>query len=156
VLCLEQLIVLLFFLAGCCPAGSQTITGILPLDVGSEIRLEGFIGFETYLISRIDVTANGRFTLSYSGEDPGMGLLVSSGEQFFLVVLSGEDIEVSDSLWGSLKPLSFSAGSKTCCLSSTHPRIRVANRPERLGRVVPGSGEAVKPCRRFLCSLGKL
>jgi len=42
VLCLEQLIVLLFFLAGCSPAGSQTITGILPLDVGSEIRLEGF------------------------------------------------------------------------------------------------------------------
>lgn len=90
----KQLIFLLFFLFGCSSAESQTITGTLPLHAGEEILLEGFNGFETFLISSSRVSPQGHFTLPYSNELIGMGRLKIADEQFFVVVLSGEDIEL--------------------------------------------------------------
>ena len=82
------------FSIGCSPAESQTITGTLTNHASEEIRLEGFDGFSTYEISVSKVSGNGSFTLTYSENDIGMGQLVSADGSTFVVVLSGEDIEI--------------------------------------------------------------
>jgi thiol-disulfide isomerase/thioredoxin len=70
----------------------QTIKGTFPLLAGQEIRLEGFYGFDTYLISRTNVSEDGKFILDYPEASYGMGRLISIDERPFVVVLSGEDI----------------------------------------------------------------
>ena len=75
-------------------ATAQTITGTFPGLAGTEIRLEGFRGFGTHVISRTTVTDEGTFTLPYQAEHVGMGRLVSTGDQSFIIVLSGEEIRL--------------------------------------------------------------
>lgn len=89
-----QLLFLLFFLFSCSSAESQSITGTFPMHAGDEIRLNGFKGFKTYEISRSNVADNGTFTLPYSEENIGMGQLVSSDGQSFIVILSGKEIKL--------------------------------------------------------------
>ena len=73
---------------------TQTITGTLPLLAGQEVRLEGFYGFDTYLISSTTVSEEGKFMLDYSEAGCGMGQIVSADNRPFIVILSGEDIEL--------------------------------------------------------------
>lgn len=81
-------------LLGCSEAVSQTISGSLTEHSGEQIRLKGFSGLQTYEISRASVAADGRFSLSYAGEEPGMGLLINQNDDSFVVVLSGETIQL--------------------------------------------------------------
>ncbi|MCC5933316.1 MAG: TlpA family protein disulfide reductase [Balneolales bacterium] len=85
---------LLILLTGCREAASQTVSGILTEHAGQEVRLEGFRGFDTRLISSGRVSDSGEFSLSYAGEQPGMALLSAGGGSPFVVVLSGEDIRL--------------------------------------------------------------
>ncbi len=73
---------------------AQTITGTFNLLAGQEVRLEGFNGFDTYLISSADVSEEGKFVLNYSEAAYGMGQLISPDNRPFIVILSGEDIEL--------------------------------------------------------------
>lgn len=75
-------------------ATAQTVSGTFPGMAGKEIRLEGFRGFGTHMISRTNVTDEGIFTLPYQAEHTGMGRLVSTSDQSFIIVLSGEDIRL--------------------------------------------------------------
>jgi thiol-disulfide isomerase/thioredoxin len=71
---------------------SATIEGNLPSLSGSEIKLEGFNGLNSYLISSADIDADGNFKLTYSKADYGVGYLLSSDEKPLFVILSGEEI----------------------------------------------------------------
>ncbi len=71
---------------------SATIEGHLPSLSGSEIKLEGFDGLNTYKISSADIDALGNFKLTYSKADYGVGYLISSDEKPLFIILSGEDI----------------------------------------------------------------
>ena len=75
-------------------AFSQSISGNLKLLVNQEIKLEGFNGLKTYLISSSDIDENGNFQLSYSATDYGVGYVMSADEKPLFVILSGEDIEI--------------------------------------------------------------
>jgi peroxiredoxin len=74
--------------------GQNFITGSFPRLSGQEIRIEGFDGFNTYVIDRTQSDNNGNFTLQYYSNDYGMGYLISEDEKPFIVVLSGENIQV--------------------------------------------------------------
>lgn len=77
---------------------AQSISGKLPLLNNETIRLEGFDGFSTYPISSTLIDENGFFELGYSEVDYGVGYLVASGDKPFIIILSGEDIELSGEL----------------------------------------------------------
>lgn len=73
---------------------AQTITGHLPQLANQSIQLKGFAGFKEYAISSTTIDALGNFKLAYQTTDIGMGFLLSADEKPFIVVLSGEDLEI--------------------------------------------------------------
>lgn len=121
----ENLLLLLIFLFGCSVAKSQTITGTLANHAGEEIRLEGFDRFSTYEITASEVSGNGSFTLSYSENDIGMGQLVSADGSSFVVVLSGEDIELRGESLSYPESIELLNGAENLAFeryASEHPR----------------------------------
>ena len=52
---------------------AQVVTGNLSWLVNQEIRLEGFNGLQTYIISSLKTDAKGNFSLPYSKSDYGVG-----------------------------------------------------------------------------------
>ncbi len=81
-------------------ASGQTITGTLPRLASQEVRLEGFYGFDTYLISNTRISDEGEFVLNYSEANYGMEQLVSTDERPFIVILCGEDIKLKGESFG--------------------------------------------------------
>ena len=81
----------IYFINAC---SQQTIIGTFPLLAGQEVRLEGFDGFDTYLIDTARADKNGKFSLGYSSFDYGTGYLISADNKPFIVILSEEDIEL--------------------------------------------------------------
>jgi thiol-disulfide isomerase/thioredoxin len=75
-------------------ATGQIITGYLPLNAYQSIRLEGFNGLRSYSISSTAADSSGHFILSYHLEDYGVGTLSVGDETPFILVLTGEDIEI--------------------------------------------------------------
>lgn len=73
---------------------SQTVSGTLTLFTNQEIKLEGFNGLKTYLISSAKIDEKGNFKLDYSKADYGVGYLMSTDNKPLFVILSGEDIEL--------------------------------------------------------------
>lgn len=104
---------------------AQSISGTFPLLANEEVRLEGFRGFETYTISRTNTDANGTFSLSYIQDDIGMGYLISSDNRSFVVVLSGENIELKGEAFGMPESIKILAGPENLLFdqyASEHPR----------------------------------
>jgi peroxiredoxin len=75
-------------------AKAQTITGTFNHLAGQRVRLEGFYGFGTNLIGSANISEDGKFVLNYSEADYGMGQLISTDNRPFIVILSGEVIEL--------------------------------------------------------------
>lgn len=73
---------------------AQSISGNLALLANQELKLEGFNGLKTYLISSTNIDENGNFNLNYSKADSGVGYLLSTDEKPLFVILNGEDIEL--------------------------------------------------------------
>lgn len=106
-------------------AAAQNVSGTFPGVAGQEIRLEGFRGYGTHVISRSDVAGDGYFSLPYQAEHIGMGRLVSSDDQSFIIVLSGEDIRLegeSLALPESIEILSSEENLIFDRYASEHPR----------------------------------
>lgn len=59
-----------------------------------EIRLEGFDGLNTYVISAAIIDNQGKFSLPYSELDYGVGYLVSADHKPLIIILSGEEVEI--------------------------------------------------------------
>jgi thiol-disulfide isomerase/thioredoxin len=73
---------------------SKLVKGNLKELQNQEIRLEGFDGLKTYLISSTLIDSKGDFSLAYSESDFGVGYIISSDQKPFIVILSGEEIEI--------------------------------------------------------------
>lgn len=73
---------------------AQSIQGNLSLLANQEIKLEGFNGLKNYTIAKSKLDDKGNFKLNYSLNDIGMGFLIAGDEKPYLLILSGEDIEL--------------------------------------------------------------
>jgi thiol-disulfide isomerase/thioredoxin len=79
---------------GMTPLNAQFITGNLIMLANQPMKLEGFNGIKTYLISNTTIDEKGNFKLNYSSSDIGVGYLYSSDNKPFFVILSGEEIQI--------------------------------------------------------------
>jgi thiol-disulfide isomerase/thioredoxin len=80
----------LFFVFG----HAQTISGRFSQLPNRTLKLEGFLGFKTYPISSVVTDEQGNFRMNYNMEDYGVGYLIAADHNPFLVILSGENIEI--------------------------------------------------------------
>ena len=80
-----------FYKTGC----SQIINGYLSNFTNSEIRLEGFRGLKSYVISKTQTDGKGNFTIPFSKENYGVAYLISDDNKPFFFILQNEDIEIS-------------------------------------------------------------
>ena len=89
--------VIIFVCALCSTIGvmGQSISGQLSQYAQKEIKLEGFDGIQTYTIASVQTDLQGKFILSYTAVDYGMGYLITPESKPFLVLLSGENIEIA-------------------------------------------------------------
>ncbi len=117
------MLTLLWFLAWGVQA--QSISGHLPLLNNETIRLEGFDGFSTYPIDTTLIDEKGFFQLKYSETDYGVGYLVASGDKPFIVILSGENIELSGELLSYPESITIQKGQENQWFeqyATEHPR----------------------------------
>jgi hypothetical protein len=87
-------VLLLFFGILCSGAQAQTVSGQLLLLADQDVKLMAFDGFNTPLIAQGKIDAEGRFSLGYAPNDYGVGYLTSADDKPFIVILSGEDVEL--------------------------------------------------------------
>lgn len=73
---------------------SQSISGSFYNLSNQSIKLEGFVGLKTYVISSTTTDDKGNFKLNHIKSDGGVGYLMSSDNKPLFVILSGEDIEI--------------------------------------------------------------
>ena len=76
----------------------QSIEGNFSKLIHKKIKLEGFNGLQSYLISETPTDGNGNFKLTYSKLDYGIGYLIAEENKPLLVILNGEDIEITGKL----------------------------------------------------------
>jgi thiol-disulfide isomerase/thioredoxin len=103
----------------------STITGEFPHLARQNVRLVGFEGFEIYTIAQAVADEKGRFELSYTEKDHGMGYLEASDRQTFFVVLSGENIRMTGEHFAILETLEYEEGAENILFAkyaSEHPR----------------------------------
>lgn len=91
---------------------AQTISGHFSQLANQEIKLTGFGGFETVPISKTIADANGNYTLNYSKSDFGVGYLMGSDNKPFLVLLSGENIDIKGESLSQTESISITKGSE--------------------------------------------
>lgn len=91
---------------------AQIIKGNFKPLANQEIVLEGFQGLKNYPIAKTKIDVNGHFKLSYSIVDYGMGYLKSADQKIFLVLLSGEDIELVGEVLSDPKTIKITKGQE--------------------------------------------
>ena len=84
----------IFFLFFTTTLMGQSIEGNLSKLIHKKIKLEGFNGFQSYLISETLTDEKGNFKLNYSKSDYGVGYIISNDNKPLFVILSGEDIKI--------------------------------------------------------------
>ena len=77
-----------------------------------EIMLEGFNGLKNYPIATTKIDEKGNFKLNFSTADYGMGYLISSDQKIFLLVLSGEDIELAGEALSNPQTIKITKGQE--------------------------------------------
>jgi len=90
----------------------QSIEGNLSKLIHKKIKLEGFNGFQSYLISEISTDGNGNFKLTYFKSDYGVGYLISEENKPLLVILTGEDIEITGKSLGLTETIKIKKGQE--------------------------------------------
>jgi thiol-disulfide isomerase/thioredoxin len=122
-------LLLVLLLISATSVNAQTISGSLNLLSNQEISLEGFNGFDTYLISTTTIDSNGDFQLTYSSSDYGMGYLISADDQPFYLILGREDIEIEGEALSYTESLHILKGQENKWFeqyASEHPRREAA------------------------------
>lgn len=89
-----KLFIIVFCLLTQFTFGQSTVSGTFSQLGNQQIRLEGFNGFDTYVIDHTQTDDKGNFTLQYSPNDFGMGYLIAADEKPFIIIISGENIEL--------------------------------------------------------------
>lgn len=104
---------------------AQSITSRFTQLAEQEIKLEGFEGLKTYAISNATADEKGNFKLSYTKEDFGVAYLISSDKKPVLVVLSGEDIEITGDALSAAETIHIKKGKENLLFeqyATEHPR----------------------------------
>jgi thiol-disulfide isomerase/thioredoxin len=91
---------------------AQSVSGQFSQWVNREIRIEGFNGLETYLITEGQTDSFGRFKLAYAEKDIGMGYLSAGANKSYSIVLSGEDVVLEGQQPGSTKTIRVIQGQE--------------------------------------------
>jgi peroxiredoxin len=73
-----------------CSQQTNTITGDFPSLAGQKILLQGFNGFDTYVIDSTEVNAKGIFKLKYDADISGVGQLSAEDNKPFVLILDDE------------------------------------------------------------------
>ena len=113
------------FLFICDGISAQTITGTFSKLPNQEIKLEGFTGLKTNVISATTTDEKGNFSLKYSKPDYGVGYLMASDNKPFFVILSGENIEIIGEAISSTETISITKGQENSYFqqyAKEHPR----------------------------------
>jgi peroxiredoxin len=117
------LFILAFLLLG--NISAQTISGNLNLLSNQEIRLEGFKGLKSYEIGKVKIDEKGKFQLSYSASDRGIGYLISTDEKPLFVILSGEDVVIKGDALSYIETIQILEGKENKLFeqyASEHPK----------------------------------
>jgi thiol-disulfide isomerase/thioredoxin len=104
---------------------AQTITGRFTQLAMQEIKLEGFNGLKTYVISNATADEKGNFKLSYAKEDYGVAYLISSDKKPLLVLLTGEDVEITGEALSAVESIHIKKGKENLLFENyakQHPR----------------------------------
>ena len=91
---------------------AQTITGRFTQLAKQEIKLEGFNGLKTYVISNATADEKGNFKLSYTKEDYGVAYLISADKKPLLVLLTGEDVEITGEALSAVETIHIKKGKE--------------------------------------------
>jgi thiol-disulfide isomerase/thioredoxin len=106
-------------------ATAQSVSGTFPTYANQEIRLQGFDGFNTYIVSLATASDTGYFELSYAATDIGMAYLIGPDDQSFLLVLSGEEVELQGDSFAQPESIQILRGDQNKLFeqyASEHPR----------------------------------
>ena len=104
---------------------AQSITGRFTQLAMQEIKLEGFNGLKTYVISNAAADEKGNFKLSYAKEDYGVAYLISSDKKPLFVLLSGEDVEIIGEALSAVETIHIKKGKENLLFeqyANEHPR----------------------------------
>ena len=104
---------------------AQSITGRFTQLAMQEIKLEGFNGLKTYVISNAAADEKGNFKLSYAKEDYGVAYLISSDKKPLFVLLSGEDVEITGEALSAVETIHIKKGKENLLFeqyAKEHPR----------------------------------
>jgi thiol-disulfide isomerase/thioredoxin len=104
---------------------AQSVSGTFKTYSNQEIHLQGFDGFNTYVISSSRASIEGHIKISYTSNDVGMAYLIGPDDQSFLVVLSGEDIELQGDSFAHPESIQIIRGEQNKLFeryASEHPR----------------------------------
>jgi len=92
---MNKLIILLILFQTTTQSIAQSISGNLSLLANQSIKLEGFNGLKTYLISTTTIDEKGDFTLTFSKSDYGVAYLLSADNKPYFVIINEEDLMLS-------------------------------------------------------------
>jgi len=90
----------------------QRIFGRLSQLANVPVTLIGFEGLNVYEIGNTRTDAEGKFELIYGARDIGVGILRSVDEKPFIVLLSGEDVELAGEALSELSTMRIVAGKE--------------------------------------------
>ena len=91
---------------------AQSIKGQFLKIPNQTIKLEGFNGLNTYPISLTTTDVNGKFELSYSKTDYGVGYLMAVDNKPLFVILSGEEIELAGESLSNFETIKIKKGQE--------------------------------------------
>jgi len=91
---------------------AQSIKGQFLKIPNQTIKLEGFNGLKTYPISLTTTDVNGKFELSYSKTDYGVGYLMAVDNKPLFVILSGEEIELEGESLSNFETIKIKKGQE--------------------------------------------
>jgi thiol-disulfide isomerase/thioredoxin len=102
---------ILFFICALSIA-QNTITGTFSKLSNQQVTLSGFSEFNTYVIDSVSVNDKGEFTLSYSNNDFGMGILTAADNKPYIVVLGDETISLQGESFGETQSITITEGQE--------------------------------------------
>ena len=104
---------------------AQNITGTLSQLSNQEVKLEGFNGLETYLISKTTTDDKGNFTLNYTKKGLGIGYLKATENKPLFVILSGEDLVLQGEALSNVETVKITKGAENIAFETyakEHPK----------------------------------
>lgn len=121
----HAILILILFTAQACSQQVSSVQGTFPQLAGQWIKLEGFAGFNTYVIDSTKADNAGKFTLNYNSKNLGVGKISAPDNKSFMIILEPEHIKLQGETLASPQTITITAGSQNHLFgtyASEHPR----------------------------------